>query len=170
MRLLKIRERTGEWCWWRDSQVGDDACGTHGCDWNVVTPEAKDDIQGRNLEGNGYSFIKKEVEASREPEGLVNPLASPADEAAADRHKNAHLSHGVIDHGKNTTVDDKGKQQTNWSALIECRANADEESRADGAADGEELHLTVADSSAEAIVVAHRRLSLKNVVAVCGRG
>jgi hypothetical protein len=136
-----------------DLPITDDDCGTDTSSWarveSISVPEGYDRSQGSNLKWNNESLVEEEVPASEETKGIVNPVASQANESTSDRHVCIHLGDGVIDKGEDNGVEAVGDEETAWATLGETSTDGDEEGCSDGATGGDELDLTVVESSVE---------------------
>ena len=76
---------------------------TDSRDRNIVSPEAEDEVDGGDFEGDEQGFVDEEVPADHEAKSIINPMASKTDKATRDRHISVHLSDRVVgeteDHG-----------------------------------------------------------------------
>ena len=93
------------------------------------------------------------VVASHETKSVVNEVPSKTDEAARDRVCGGHLGDAVVHQAEEASIDGVRQEQAAWAAFVETAADADEESGANGAANGHQLDLSVSQAAVEVIVV-----------------
>ena len=95
--------------------------------------------------------MDEKVPTGREAKRVVHPLARQADEASGDGHVRGHLGRRVVDHGDEEVLDDEGEQQVSGAGIVQCSPYADEDARADGGADADELELAVSQPALQVI-------------------
>ena len=79
------------------------ACaGTHdtshrnGPTGDVLTPEAENQCESSNFEGDQKRFVDEEVPAGHKAHGVVDEVTSQANESTRDRIMNSHLGDAVV--------------------------------------------------------------------------
>lgn len=162
-----------EWEWERKvrvSRIEDDAGSNDSRGRNVISPESKDQVEGRDLKRNEQRLVEEEVPADSEAEGLVDPLASHTNETAGDRVQSGHLSHAVVHETEGAAVDEVGEEERAGPASVQALADADEEGGTDGATDGDKLDLAVGQLAVQAVGVAIDDLARVDVGHAIGRG
>lgn len=96
-------------------------------------------------------MVEEEVPSSHEAKCVIDPFPRKSDEAATDGHVDRHLGHAVVTQRENDRVDGKRQQKAARPGTLEGAAHTDEDGRAYGTPDGDELELAVAEATVEAI-------------------
>ncbi len=90
---------------------------------------------------------------------LIYPFTSHSDETSTDRHISSHLRHGVVYKRNHAGVSCVSEQHAQWTALIECTADANEQRCTNRTTNSDELDLAISKMSLEVIrVISHRTM------------
>jgi hypothetical protein len=149
-----------------NSPIKNDTSCAHCGNRYVVAPIGQDKIQSGDFKWNEECLIEKEVPASHEAKGIINPFSGHSDEASADRVQCSHLSHAIIHQSKQASIKGITKEQTSGTAILETTTDTDKKCRSNGTANGNELDLAVAEVALKLVRIV--RGTVLNVG--CGNG
>lgn len=129
------------------SRVEHNTDGTDCRRGDRIGPERQHQVESDDFEGDQESFVEEEVPAGHEAKGVVDPFTGHTNETSRNRVKGCHFSHAVVHEAEETAVGSVGNEQTAGTTTGKTAADTDEEGSADGATDGDELDLTIAQAT-----------------------
>lgn len=102
-------------------------------------------MQSCNLEGDEQCFVEEEVPAGCEAQCFINPMTGQSNKTTANRHVDGHFGDGIVHHAHDDGIEGVGHEKRAGAGFVESTTDTDEQSSADGASDGDQLNLAVAE-------------------------
>ncbi len=138
---------------WEGLRIEHDGNSDDGLVWDIVTPETKDRAQSGDFEGDQEGLVEIEVPASHKAPRIVDPGTSETNETTRYRHHDCHFGGTVVYEREHTAIDTVGQKCASRSTLVQSTTDGNEQRRADGTTNCQQLDLTVTKTSVEVIFI-----------------